>query len=108
MAPTVRPVSPIGKIAENAGIAAGSPASPPSPPDSGVPNAVVPLPLNCAEKSTAVMSACTVLRPNWLIAAGLLTTTEASPGAAAEPANARPMPLTLFSLSWKPAACAGT
>src|SRR5690606_2707587 len=36
--------------------------------------------------------------------AGLLTTTEESPVLAAVPANELPWDLTLFSLSWKPAA----
>ena len=62
--------------------------------------------MNSALRSTTVTSAWTWAFLNVDIAAGLLATTEASPLAEALPANARPIALTLFSLSWKPDACA--
>src|SRR5690606_40001108 len=66
----------------------------------------VPPPLNSKPRSIACRSTCTARSSKVLIAAGLLTTTEVSLSAAAEPAPARPVAWTLFSLSWKPEAWA--
>ena len=110
MAPTVTPLSPIGNTAESAGTTVESPASPPLLPRrgccSGLPAAALPPPLKSADRSIIVASTCMVVFLNVDIAAGLFATTEVSPPAVAEPAKARPMALTLFSLSWKPDAWA--
>src|SRR5690606_8451856 len=89
-----------------AGTAVASPGSPPLPPLSGVPTAVVPRPSKSALRSMTVTSACTVVRSMLTMAAGLFSTTEASPQATVVPALARPRFLTLFSRSWKPDASA--
>src|SRR5690606_28542069 len=105
MAPTVSPSKPpvSGMMKDIAGSGVRSPALPPSPPRSGcwsaLPAAAMPLPSNSNFRPMAVTSNWNVRLSKLDINAGLLTTTEASPRAEAEPAMARPCALTLFSRS---------
>src|SRR5690348_8746756 len=97
-----RQASLIGAEKYIAGTGVTSPPLPPSPPLSGAPNASVPLPWNWVFTSIAVTSAWNTIPFRSDIAAGLLTTTEASLPAVSTPAKARPNALALFSLIWKP------